>query len=242
MNDEKFEDLVKQMSQEHNTPPETPRERMWERIDADRQAKRQIVRPRFGRSLLPGSGFTRMAAAAVAILAIGISVGKMLPQGGGGSGERAEAPTGELVVPVSGPGQGPGQGSGPEAVTAVPADARLFYNQSAASLFGRADVLLTDFRTSACAESEVELTSDWAGALLLQTRLLMGAASDCDDPADKQLLDLLLDLEMVMVQIVGLSRTDCAEDTAWIRQGLQERSTVERLRLMSANVATEKPL
>lgn len=241
MNDEQFEDLVKQVA-EQNTPPETPRERMWERIDAARQSQRQVVRPRFGRPLLAGSGFLRMAAAAVAILAIGISVGRMWPQGGGTpgntGGERAEAPVSESVVPAEASAtSAPGDGG-----AHARANEQIYYNQSAANLFGRADVLLTDFRASSCVETELAATSDWAGALLLQTRLLMGAAAGREDPADQQLKSLLLDLEMVMVQIVGLSRDDCTNDVAWIREGLAERSTVERLRLLSASVAAEQPL
>jgi len=46
--------------------------------------------------------------------------------------------------------------------------------------------------------------------------------------------NLLDELELVLAQIVGLSRDNCARDMAWIRQGLQERSTIDRLRTVSA--------
>jgi hypothetical protein len=38
----------------------------------------------------------------------------------------------------------------------------------------------------------------------------------------------------VLAQIVGLSQKDCARDMAWIRKGLQERATIDRLRAVSA--------
>ncbi len=44
---------------------------------------------------------------------------------------------------------------------------------------------------------------------------------------------LMVELELVLAQIVGLSRENCAQDMAWIQKGLQENSTLERLRLVS---------
>jgi len=64
---------------------------------------------------------------------------------------------------------------------------------------------------------------------LLQTRLLLDAPAT----RDIELIGLLEDLELVLAQIVGLSRDNCARDVAWIKQGLQERSTLDRLRMMS---------
>jgi hypothetical protein len=54
---------------------------------------------------------------------------------------------------------------------------------------------------------------------------------------DIEMNNLLEELELVLAQIVGLSRNNCARDMAWIRQGLQERSTIDRLRTVSAGKA-----
>ena len=39
---------------------------------------------------------------------------------------------------------------------------------------------------------------------------------------------------MVLAQIAGLSPEHCARDMAWIRRGLHDRATIDRLRMMSA--------
>ena len=104
---------------------------------------------------------------------------------------------------------------------------------AARDLFGRADFLLTDFKVRSCGTADLTEVPDWAGGMLVQTRLLMGTpAAD-----DLEMKNLLEDLEMVLAQIVGLSRENCAGDMAWIRQGLLERATIDRLRTVSAGSA-----
>jgi hypothetical protein len=66
--------------------------------------------------------------------------------------------------------------------------------------------------------------------MLVQTRLLMDTSVD-EDPGMHALLQ---ELEMVLAQIAGLSPEHCARDMAWIRRGLQDRATIDRLRMMSA--------
>ena len=73
-----------------------------------------------------------------------------------------------------------------------------------------------------------ETVPNWAGGMLLQTRLLMGT-SIAQDP---EMGALLLDLELVLAQIVGISKENCARDVAWIRDAMAENSTINRLRLM----------
>ena len=222
MNDESFDELVEQMSRHHNPPPETPRDRMWERIDAERRSRGRVDRSEARASTGLNSGFWRLAAAAVAILAIGIAVGKMLPQDNGQPAPMAE------VQPSITPGQ--------------EAPGSLLYEHTATRLFGQADALLTDFRATSCSGKNLEATHSWAGDMLLQTRLLLGTDLATDDPADRQLVNLLLDLEMVLAQIAGISNNNCARDMAWIREGIEERSTIDRLRLMSAGETIHKSL
>jgi hypothetical protein len=105
------------------------------------------------------------------------------------------------------------------------------YRLAATDLFGRADFLLTDFKVRACETADLAAVPEWAGGMLVQTRLLMGTTV-ADDPAT---MDLLEDLELVLAQIVGLSRNHCARDMAWIRSGLENRSTIDRLRRMSGD-------
>ena len=237
MNDDRFEDLVKQMKQQHNAPPETPRDRMWERIDAARQERRGVVRPDFKANRRNRSGFWRLAAAAAAILVLGIAVGRMLPESAPGPVHRAETTVPEQTAPV-----GADEGG---AVRKALRDNDPLLHLAAADLFGRADVLLTELRSTSCANNDLTPMPGWADGILLQTRLVLGAMQQGDQSEDAeagQIEDLLLDLEMVLVQIVGLAGGDCDRDVAWIREGLAKHSTVERLRLMSDNGKNQRPL
>jgi len=104
------------------------------------------------------------------------------------------------------------------------------YRLAARDLFSRADFLLTDFKVRSCGKDDLSEVPAWAGGMLVQTRLLM----DTDVAEDVEMKILLDELELVLAQIVGLSRDNCARDMAWIRRGLQERDTIDRLRTVSA--------
>ena len=71
-----------------------------------------------------------------------------------------------------------------------------------------------------CGKDDLSEVPDWAGGMLVQTRLLM------DTPAadDLEMKNLLEELELVLAQIVGLSKDNCAGDMAWIRTGPQRTS------------------
>ncbi len=126
-----------------------------------------------------------------------------------------------LIIPASAP---------------IPAAAeKEVYRFAAANLFGRADYLLTDFKVRSCANEDRGEVPNWASGMLVQTRLLLDTSA-AEDANMKQLLE---ELELVLAQIVGLSRDNCAQDMAWIKQGLQERSTLGRLRMMSDNMSRD---
>jgi len=67
--------------------------------------------------------------------------------------------------------------------------------------------------------------------MLVQSRVLMGSPVAVDSAVQV----LLEGLELVLAQIVGLSRDHCARDMAWIRSGLENRATIDRLRRMSGD-------
>lgn len=102
---------------------------------------------------------------------------------------------------------------------AAPA-ARTAYRLVAIQTLSSAEALLTSVR-SGSADPQVIA---WAHDVLSTTRLLL------DSPAgrDAQLRSLLEDLELVLAQIVQLSGDDAELD--WIRQGMEERSVLPRLR------------
>lgn len=204
---------ITEMAQKHLETPEVPRDRMWERIDAARQGRRGVLQPDFEPKTRPVWRYSRLAAGIAAVLVVGVLIGRTMRDGG-------PVPTG---VPVAGTEvQGPGLHD-PLAVE------REVYRLATSDLFGRADFLLTDFKVRSCGATDLAAVPEWAGGMLVQTRLLMGTTV-ADDPATLQLLE---DLELVLAQIVGLSRDNCVRDMAWIRSGLENRSTIDRLRRMS---------
>jgi hypothetical protein len=101
------------------------------------------------------------------------------------------------------------------------------YQQSTLALFNRADALLTEFRLGDCSTAKWDPTSQWAAGMLMQTRLLQGTSAG----QNPELGPLLMDLELVLAQIVGINPEHCDQDLAWIRSGLNKRSTLDRLRV-----------
>jgi hypothetical protein len=204
---------ISEMARRHNEPPEVPRDRMWARIDASRADRRNVVQPDFSRRRSPAFRIMRFGAAMAAVLVLGILIGRMTQE--------------TELLPVG--------DSAPVVVIQdnTPADGNLrrdVYAMATRDLFGRADFLLTDFKVRSCGQSDMSEVPDWAGGMLVQTRLLMGTpAAD-----DLEMNNLLEELELVLAQIMGLSKDNCAQDMAWIRQGLSERSTIDRLRTVSA--------
>ena len=217
LSDKEWDDLVRGV----NVPPEVPRERMWQVIDAARQDRRRVVTaPGLSGRRRPVE-FWRFAAGLAAVLVIGFALGRF---------------SGGTNAPSAVPGAAPAavaSGDQPRPTTNDPRLEREVYRLAAASLFGRADYLLTDFKVRSCAEEDLAAAPALASGMLVQTRLLL------DSPAarDPGLREMLEDLELVLAQIGGLSRDNCARDVAWIRQGLRERSTLDRLRMMSAGGA-----
>ena len=103
------------------------------------------------------------------------------------------------------------------------------YRHSAMSLFDAAEVRLTDFRMGG-KEAEVDrLTTDWAAKMLIQTRLLQRTPVG----EDLEMESLLMDLELVLAQIVGISADSLEQDVAWVLAGLKDKSTLVRLRAIS---------
>jgi hypothetical protein len=200
---------LNKMARSHNPPPEVPRDRMWEKIDAARSDRRGVLEPDFTPRRSPAFRIIRIASGVAAILVLGVFIGRM--------SEQQPVP---VPVPVA----------VRQVETSDPDIKKDIYRLAARDLFSRADYLLTDFKVRSCGKDDLSEVPAWAGGMLVQTRLLM----DTDVAEDIEMKILLDELELVLAQIVGLSRDNCASDMAWIRQGLQERDTIDRLRTVSA--------
>ena len=74
MDDQELDERLRAAARAHNQPPETPREAMWEAIQRHRRSPKVVRRlpPRWsGRPWLP------LAAAAAALLAVGVGIGRL---------------------------------------------------------------------------------------------------------------------------------------------------------------------
>ena len=204
---------ISEMARTHNPPPEVPRDRMWAKIDAARAERRGVLQPDFT-PRRPVFRVLRLAAAVAAVLVVGIFIGRFTQQ-----------PAVKTVIDPVPVAVQPDTGGNPRVKRDV-------YALAARDLFSRADYLLTDFKVRSCGKDNLSEVPDWAGGMLVQTRLLM------DTPAadDIEMKNLLEELELVLAQILGLSKENCARDMAWIRKGLNERATIDRLRTVSAGV------
>ncbi len=219
MDEREFEDAV----QAHNAPPPVPRERMWARIDAERSARRKVVRPALRPKPSPWRRGLAAAAALAAVLAVGVGIGRWSA----------------VPEPQGGPVAAVGEGAAPApAATDLRNVEQQVYRLAAAQLFGKADFLLTDVKVRACSGDSAARVSRTAGGLLVQTRLLL----DSPAAADAEMRALLRDLELTLAQIAGLSPDDCRRDLDWIKDGLERRDTLGRLRLAADGAARARSL
>lgn len=214
MTDDRVDPMLDRIRDSYNVPGETPREAMWAAIEgrlgaAPDAATRDGVdvlpvaevidlgleRSRRKAAKGPRSAFDRplaWAVAAAAVLVLGIGIGRgTAPQAARSAGANVAAPA------ASGP-------------------SRSALTLAAREHFDRTESLLTMVRADARAGRIDPSTADWARGLLAQTRLLIDAGA----PGDPAVEELLLDLELVLIQIVGVAETG-SEDEARARTELE---------------------
>jgi len=107
------------------------------------------------------------------------------------------------------------------------------YQQPVLALFDRAEIRLTEFRIDERPAQDLDPAGNWATEMLLQTRILQGSAAG----QSPELGPMLMDLELVLAQIVGINPVNPDRDVAWIRSGLNHRETLDNLR-----AAQDRPL
>ena len=101
--------------------------------------------------------------------------------------------------------------------------------------FGRSESLLTLVRADARRGRVDPAVGTWARGLLTQTRLLLDT-SEGNDPATR---DLLEDLELVLVQVVGVAELAPGDDArarselTLALEGLQEREVLPRIQAVT---------
>ncbi len=207
--DDELDQRLKQAAAEYHKPPETPREAMWEAIQRGRQGQRS---PERGRVLVFPRRWVRWAAAAAAVLAVGIGIGR-------------------LTVSRS-PTQAPAVANAPD----VPRKRETAYGLATVEHLGQAEAFLTLFRASVRGGGDERLASATARQLLANNRLLL------DSPAgqDRKTRVLLEDLELVLAEIAQLSPEPRSGDLELIREGMERGGVLSRLRTVVPAGATSR--
>jgi len=212
MLDNRFDDQLRQAAHDYNAPPETPRDLMWDRIVAERAARKEaegIEKADQKGRVLPFDSFrrstfrpVRLAAGIAALLALGIGLGRM-------TAPAPESPGPTTVV-----------------TEAAPRGGEVAYRLAATEHLSQSETFLTLFRASVRQGGNEQLASSTARQLLATNRLLL------DSPAatDNRTRLLLQDLELVLAQIAQLSGRPSSPDLNFITNGLDDSGVMSRLR------------
>jgi hypothetical protein len=199
MDDDPLDEALRAAAREYHRPPETPRESMWQAVARERRLDR--ARRPAPRRWMPWAG----AAAAAALVAAGVGIGRMSRDGEAASTPQAVA-------------------AGPS--TAPPRVNETAYRLATTEHLGQSEAFLTLFRASVRTGSQERLASATARELLATNRLLL------DSPAaqDRRTRLLLEDLELVLAEIAQLRPDATAGDRELIREGMERGGVLSRLR------------
>lgn len=213
---ERPDDFLTHWAGEYNRPPDTPREEIWEGVrDAlwPAEVGGEEVLP-FRRPERNGGGrrsrraWWLAAVGAAAVLVVGFGLGRWSASDGVGS-------TSTFVSPRA-----------PEATTG--------FRTAALSHFSETESFLTLVRGDAEAGRVDAEVGRWAEGLLAQTRLLLDSPA-AEDPAVRGLLE---DLELVLVQVVGVEADGEAgtrrarEELRILAEGMDDQDVLPRIRAM----------
>lgn len=207
--DDKWPPAIEAAVKQYNDPPPTPREEMWQQIEARRQQRRVVAGDFRWRH------YSRRVMAAAAVLLAGFVLGRIWDN------DRSPQPDAPIVADAT-PTTKP---------AATPKDAGISTAQRlhAAKHFSRSSVLLAQFAEAVQEDSLDPELHKWARDLLSNTRLLLDS-SLAEDP---QYHRLLRDLEFTLAQIVQASiAEEEPEERQWVAGQVNDQSLVERLRLI----------
>jgi len=208
MNERDRDGLGDLLREEYNAPPPTPRDEMWTAIEAGLGTGSADVRSLDSAPSRRWAALRRplaWGAAAAAVLVVGVGIGRLT----------APAPTPVAEAPAE---------------TVDGANASIL-RVAAVQHLGKSEMLLRMVRADGRGGRVDPTVGTWARGLLTQTRLLLDSSAD-QDPAMRELLE---DLELVLVQIVGVSQV-AGEDESRVREeltlalrGLEQREVLSRI-------------
>lgn len=241
-----IDELLRAAARDYNRPGDTPRDRMWESIRAERARRAPVVRPaRWRQFVLP--------VVAAAVLVVGVVIGRLYermtvthqPSVAQGTApvvidsphlaSPEVAPESSRILAAAPASVKPksGRSSAPTAkndvsAPSLPDSQNLTFRLAVVQHLAGTDALLTSFRDEAARGNVDAQITSWARKLLTTTRLLQAAAPQ-QDPTMKRLLD---DLELVLIQIAQYSPTNPhrAEELELIEHSIQRRGVIGKLR------------
>jgi hypothetical protein len=219
MTEERFQEFLRGAAQDYHRPPETPREEMWQAIQAERRERVEELERQAWRwpHRVARSPWVRWGVGIAAALVVGVAIGRFSERGQ--PVETAAAPSGRAAV---------------EAGAARGAELAAPYRWVATEHLGRVETFLTGFRVDARQGQPVSDPTGSARQLLSSTRLLLDSPAS-DDP---RLRNLLEDIELVLAQIAQFRGESDGEELDLIDDSIEQRSVLLRLQsVVSAQAA-----
>lgn len=215
MDDDRFDDVIRDLPRTFKAPPEPPLDDMW-----------AVVENAHFNAPVPKSTTRRMRSrtpwlAAAAALLVGVGIGRYLPLGAKPA-ENAVSPPSIAANPSS-----------PGADTSAVADA---YRDQTNRYLGQAAALLISLPAKDANGKTDAIFASKATDLLVTTRLLIDSPAAAQDP---RLRSLLEDLELVLVQIARLRSEKNMGDLDLIHQAVEQGDVLSRL---NSAVATTQSL
>ena len=214
--DDKLPESLRDAARDYNDPPElkrSDRDAMWSAIEADAFPNRFITPSAEFRAQKAVSRFSvRSLLPLAAVLLVGVAIGRF--------GFPLKQRTSTTVVDAT---------PAPDSV-AVP-DA---YQSTTSRYLGQTAALLISLPAEGPDRADAVYLNR-AHDLLLTTRLLL----DSPAAADPRFRSLLEDLELVLAQVVRLQSEQSRVELDLIRQALEQRDVLPRVRTAAADISAD---
>ncbi|MGH7679574.1 MAG: hypothetical protein ACRENU_13980 [Gemmatimonadaceae bacterium] len=215
--DDNLPESLRAAARDYNTPPEldrSERDAMWSAIEGEAFPNRFLT-PTAERRVPRAEGWlaTRRLLPLAAVLLIGVAIGRF------GLPRTTPAPVTMTVVAPDGDS------------VAVPQA----YQNTTSRYLGQTAALLVSLPADGRSQDADAVYMNRAHDLLLTTRLLL----DSPAAADPRFRTLLEDLELVLAQVVRLQSAQSRAELDLIRQALEQRDVLPRLRTAAADISAD---
>jgi hypothetical protein len=210
MNDDRFNELMRDAERTYRNPPNPDFDAMWKSIEREQfGAPARPVQSRF---------FTNRWVGIAATLLIGIALGR------GSMLINRAAPVTPASTTVA---------ANDKSVTTRDTLMERPYELETSRYLGQTAALLVALPSEVKAGGTSAQFASRAGDLLTRTRLLMDSPA-ANDPSMRGLLD---DLELVLMQVVRLQNSGNRTDLDLINRALEQREVIPRLRTAAADIS-----